>query len=84
MQDKVWLQALGKYGPIAVLAIGLSWFLATTVDAQLRLLNTTLSAHVRQTNTEQRELRWFLRAVCYNTARTQSERDACTPPPTSD
>ncbi len=80
MQDKV-LQAVAKYGPLAILAVGLSWFLASHVDAQLHMLTTTLSAHVQQTSIEQRELRWFLRALCHNTARSQNERDACTPPP---
>lgn len=69
MTDRVFYFA-NKYGVAAVLAVFLTYWMANDVAGMLRKLDSELASHVSETN-------FYLRAICVNSADSESERANC-------
>lgn len=79
-----WIKAIPTVGVPSVIAIGLSWYLVDEVRSELGVVRTQLAAHATQMTIDQndqrqraRDLIYMLRQVCFNTARTDAQRDGC-------
>jgi hypothetical protein len=75
--ETVWSQALTKYGLATVLALALTWFLAQRVDGALVRIEHAMEAHIRTTELQQQDQRFYLRAICLNTSTTEAQRSGC-------
>lgn len=64
-----WLKAAVQLGVPALIALGLTWIFATDVRSDVRAMRG-----------EHQTLTFYLRALCFNTAQTDSQRAACVPP----
>lgn len=62
--------AIKKWGVATVLAIGLTWFLATITYKQLESIHTELHDHITQAG-------FYMRQTCINTARDDYQRANC-------
>ena len=65
-----------RYGVPAGIALFLTYFLTQQVSVNV----ASVAAQVEDMRTEHLELRWFLRAICLNTAETEAQRASCVPP----
>lgn len=66
----IWVQVASRFGIPALIALGLIYFLAGHVDGEIH--------EIRDGVQEQRiEQRFWLRAICLNTAETENERANC-------
>ena len=65
-----WDQVLAKYGPVAVIALFLTWWVANDVTGQIRDLTGAVNHHVSETQ-------FYLHAICVNVADDESERASC-------
>ena len=61
-----------KYGVAGAIALFLVWWLASNVSGQVTKIQETLGAHVTETN-------FYLRQICLNTARDETQRAGCWP-----
>ena len=66
-----WVKAVLQLGPMTVLALGLVWWLTMGLGARL-------DDHMQQTDERGAVWRFYLRAICLNTADTDAERAICT------
>ncbi len=83
-----WVSVAGVGGLIAVF---LTWFQATTIDAKLnesirvgQEVNILMGAHVAamdrhlvQDATDSRMMKFYLWRICYNTAKNDTDRKSC-------
>lgn len=69
----LWIRAAYRYGAPTIIALGLVWFLAMHADGMLHAMSESLQEHI----TEQK---FFLRAICMNTATSENQRASCIPP----
>lgn len=69
----IWIRAAYRYGVPSVIALGLVYFLTMHVDGMVHAMSESLQYHI----TEQK---FFLRAICINTAMSESQRLNCVPP----
>lgn len=79
-----WVKAIPTIGVPSLIALGLSWFLVEEVRANLASVRAQLTAHATQMSNDQtaqqirdRDLIYMFRQVCFNTARTDAQRDSC-------
>jgi hypothetical protein len=71
-----WVRAAYRYGAPIVIALGLTWFLASGVKGDIASLQQG-EAEMRR---EHQELGFYLRGICFNTAQTEAQRSGCFPP----
>lgn len=79
-----WAKVLDRWGfPTAVAAL-LLWFFLTQGGAALAdfnkaqgAMNTALTAHSAQMKMDAMEMRFYLRQLCVNSARTEAARSLC-------
>lgn len=64
----VWVKVLYRYGVPAVIALGLTWTLTHDV-----------SANVAAMRAEHMELRFYMRAICINSAQSEADMARCVP-----
>jgi hypothetical protein len=67
------LTAIVRLGVPAVIALGLVYFLAGSVSAELRDVKAAIGVHA----TDTRDTLRLLQAICLNTATTPAERANC-------
>ena len=72
----LWVRLLYRYGVPAGIALFLTYFLTQNVTRDM----AAMRGDVSQMRSEHQELRFFLRAICINTAETEWQRAACVPP----
>lgn len=72
-----WRQLLAKYGLGTVLALVLTYFLMHNVSESIAKVSDTLNQHVGDMKSQQIESRFYLRAICLNTAETEAQRAGC-------
>ena len=72
----IWARILYRYGVPAGIALFLTYFLTQNVSRDVA--SVAMSQRIMQA--EHQELRFFLRAICINTAETEWQRAACVPP----
>lgn len=72
----MWVRLIYRYGVPAGIALFLTYFLTQNVTKDM----ARVASSVEQMQGEHQELRFFLRAICLNTADTESQRAACVPP----
>jgi hypothetical protein len=65
---------LTKWGLATLLALGLVWWIASDVSGTMRDIRTKLDLHTNDTT-------FYLRQVCLNTAKDESQRAGCIPSP---
>lgn len=65
----VWAKVLYRYGVPAGIALFLTWTLTHDV-----------SANVAAMRSEHQEIRFYLRALCFNAAQSEAETARCVPP----
>ncbi len=65
----MWVKVLYRYGVPAVIALGLTWTLTHDV-----------AANVSAMRAEHQEIRFYLRAICINSATSEAEWARCVPP----
>ena len=68
-----WVRAIYVFGIPAGVAVFLVYFLTQAVWTELAGVRTDLRLHMR----EQGETRHYLRAICLNTAATETQRVLC-------
>ena len=62
-----------RYGVVAIIAMFLVWMLSNAVAQDLRSVSSKLDSHID-------EQRFYLRAICLNTAQDDAARAQCFPP----
>jgi hypothetical protein len=65
----MWVRALDRYGVVAAIALFLVWFLTSGLTNDITAMRR-----------EHRDLRFYLRAICLNTASTAAQQAQCAPP----
>ena len=68
--DRNWLQVIAKYGPVALIAVFLVWFIAGNLSSDVEAMRDMLRDHISETN-------YYLRQICINTARDEAQRASC-------
>jgi TctA family transporter len=71
--DTTWIAAAAKFGVPSVIAVFLIWWLTSVVSASLTSIQSTLGDHVTTSN-------FYLRQVCINTAKDETQRTSCLSP----
>ena len=71
----LWVRLLYRYGVPAGIALFLTYFLTQNVSKDV----AAVAASQRTMQAEHQELRFYLRAICINTAATEWQRAACVP-----
>lgn len=66
-----------RYGFPSIVAVGLGFALYQFTSGELRAIRSVIDQHVTDTRLDQSEIRFYLRAICLNTAQTESQRAAC-------
>lgn len=75
-----WLTVAVQFGaPTAMLAAVLYWLLVH-MDGDLHKIDANVDAHRHNTQLEQSQMLWYMRAACLNDAETDTERVRCIPP----
>ena len=72
-----WAQIAYKIGIPSVIALGLTWFLASTVNADLMSIGRTLDVHVNDTRVELVKIRLHLQPICGAVAQDEGDRAQC-------
>ena len=65
-----WARIVATVGVPSLISLLLVWFLVSGIVSDVQAMRT-----------EHQELRFYLRAICVNTAKTEAERAACVLPP---
>lgn len=66
-------RVLRKDGPVALIALGLTCFIAWLMASGVADLKKTLADHVSDSS-------FYMRQICLNTASTDTQRAGCWPP----
>jgi hypothetical protein len=66
-------RVLSKYGLATLLALGFFYWVTTDVSGSIKAVQVTLSDHISEST-------YYLRQVCINTAKDETQRAACIAP----
>ena len=82
-----WLKAAVQLGTPAVIAIYLVYWITTVVSPKLdahteadQAIRGMITAHVDSSGRVNAEILFYLRSLCINAAKNQTERERCVPP----
>ncbi len=69
-----------KYGPLAMIAMFLVWYLASDISGKLERQTIALSEVARAMAAHQAETNFYMRALCFNAADTPQKIANCQDP----
>jgi hypothetical protein len=76
-----WAKAIDRWGIATLFALVLLWHvLYGDKNDNIAVVQKTLEQHVQDMRIDAAENRWYLRALCLNTAKDDTARAGCVPP----
>ena len=69
----LWAQVVARYGPLALIAGILVWYMATGIASDIKSVKDDLHTHMN-------EQHFYLRQLCINTARDERGMSQCEAP----